>query len=45
MVSNPKIMIGKPAIAGTCITVEFILESLAAEETLEQLLEGHPRLK
>ncbi|MBC6423605.1 MAG: DUF433 domain-containing protein [Hormoscilla sp. SP5CHS1] len=43
--SDPKIMMGKPTICGTRITVEFILESLAAGETPEQLLEGHPRLK
>ena len=45
IVSNPKIMMGKPTIAGTRITVEFILESLAAGETPEELLEEHPRLK
>ena len=45
IVSDPKIMMGKPTIAGTRITVEFILESLAAGETPEQLLEGHLRLK
>ena len=45
IVSDPKVMMGKPTIAGTRITVEFILESLAAGETPEQLLEEHPRLK
>ncbi|MGD1700183.1 DUF433 domain-containing protein [Dapis sp. BLCC M229] len=45
IVSNPKIMMGKPTIVGTRMTVEFILESLAAGETPEQLLEEHPRLK
>lgn len=35
---------GKPVIAGTRITVEIILEKLAAEETVEQILEAHPRL-
>ena len=44
IVSDPKVMMGKPTIAGTRITVEFILESLAAGETIEQLLEDHPRL-
>lgn len=44
IVSDPKVMMGKPTIAGTRITVEFILESLAAGETQEQLLEDHPRL-
>ena len=35
---------GKPVIAGTRITVELILEKLAAGETIEQMIEAHPRL-
>ena len=42
--SNPKIMMGKPVVAGTRITVELILEKLAAGETIEQLLEEYPAL-
>ncbi len=42
--SDPSIMMGKPVIAGTRITVERILEKLAAGETVEQILEAHPRL-
>lgn len=42
--SDPSVMMGKPVIAGTRITVELILEKLAAGETIEQLLEAHPRL-
>lgn len=42
--SNPKVMMGKPVVAGTRITVELILEKLAAGETIEQLLEAHPHL-
>jgi len=42
--SDPLIMMDKPVIAGTRITVESILERLAAGETVEQLLEAHPRL-
>jgi uncharacterized protein (DUF433 family) len=42
--SDPQIMMGKPVIFGTRITVELILEKLAAGETIEQLLEAHPRL-
>jgi uncharacterized protein (DUF433 family) len=41
---DPKIMMGKPVIAGTRITVELILEKLAAGETPEQLVEAYPRL-
>jgi uncharacterized protein (DUF433 family) len=37
-------MMGKPVIAGTRITVELILEKLAAGETVDQILEAHPRL-
>ena len=37
-------MMGKPVIAGTRITVELILEKLAAGETVEQILAAHPRL-
>jgi uncharacterized protein (DUF433 family) len=44
IVSNPKVMMGKPVIAGTRITVEIILEKLSAGETVEQILEAHPRL-
>jgi uncharacterized protein (DUF433 family) len=42
--SRPEIMMGKPVIAGTRITVELILEKLAAGETIEQLLDAYPRL-
>ena len=42
--SNPAIMMGKPVITGTRITVEMILSKLAAGESFEQILEAHPRL-
>jgi uncharacterized protein (DUF433 family) len=42
--SNPAVMMGKPVVAGTRITVELILEKLGAGETIEQLLDAHPRL-
>ena len=44
IISDPKVMMGKPVIAGTRITVELILEKLSAGETEEQILEAHPRL-
>jgi len=37
-------MMGKPTVAGTRITVELILEKLAAGESVEQILSEHPRL-
>jgi uncharacterized protein (DUF433 family) len=42
--SDPSIMMGKPVIAGTRITVELVLEKLAAGETIEQIVDAHPRL-
>jgi uncharacterized protein (DUF433 family) len=42
--SDPSVMMGKPVVAGTRVTVEIILEKLAAGETVEQLLDAHPRL-
>ena len=42
--SDPSIMMGKPVVAGTRITVELILEKLAAGETIDQILDAHARL-
>ena len=42
--SDPSTMMGKPVIAGTRITVELVLEKLATGETVEQIIEAHPRL-
>jgi len=44
IVSDPGVMMGKPTVAGTRVTVELILEKLSAGETVEQILEAHPRL-
>lgn len=44
IVSDPSVMMGKPVIAGTRITVELILEKMAAGETIDQIIEAHPRL-
>jgi uncharacterized protein (DUF433 family) len=41
---NPKIMIGKPVIKGTRITVDLILEKPAAGETIEDILNSYPYL-
>lgn len=42
--TDPAVMLGKPVVAGTRITVELILEKLGAGETIDQLLEAHPRI-
>ena len=41
---NPRVMMGKPVIRGTRITVENILERLAAGETVDEILEAYPDL-
>lgn len=43
--SNPDILLGKPCIKGTRISVELILELLAENWTLEMILESYPTLK
>ena len=44
IISDPTVMMGKPVIAGTRITVELILEKLASGDSVEQVLAAHPRL-
>jgi len=44
IVSDPGVMMGKPVIRGTRVPIELILEKLGAGETIEQVLEAHPRL-
>jgi uncharacterized protein (DUF433 family) len=40
----PKVMMGKPVIAGTQIPVEHILHCLAAGDTVEYILANYPHL-
>jgi len=42
---NPKVMIGKPTIRGSRLTVEIILEKLAGGETEDKILEDYPILE
>jgi uncharacterized protein (DUF433 family) len=44
IVSDPKVMLGKPVIEGTRLTVEMILEELGAGTSTEELLDAHPNL-
>ena len=44
IVSNPEILVGKPVIKGTRISVELILEWLANGWTFEQVLESYPNI-
>lgn len=42
--SRTDVMMGKPVIAGTRITVENILERIGAGESVEAIVAEHPRL-
>ncbi len=42
--SDPAVMVGKPVIRGTRITVELILEKLAYGQTIPDILEDYPHL-
>jgi len=44
IVSDPKTMMGKPVVRGTRITVESIVERLGAGESIDAILQAHPRL-
>lgn len=44
IVSDPDIMLGKPVIKGTRITVELILRKMAEGMTIEELLEAYPHI-
>jgi uncharacterized protein (DUF433 family) len=43
--SNPSIMLGKPVIKGTRITVELIVRKLGEGATVDDLLDAYPNLK
>ncbi|MEH1871798.1 DUF433 domain-containing protein [Nostoc sp.] len=42
--ANPKIMVGKPLIKGTRLTVEYILNLLAHDATVTEILEEYEGL-
>ncbi len=42
---NPDVMLGKPVVRGTRITVEAILEKLAADLSIEEILDDYPHLQ
>ncbi|MHA1710869.1 MAG: DUF433 domain-containing protein, partial [Candidatus Freyarchaeota archaeon] len=42
---DPKIVAGKPVIKGTRLTVDFIIDLLAAGWTYEEILENYPQLE
>jgi uncharacterized protein (DUF433 family) len=44
IVRDKDIMMGKPCIKGTRITVELILEKISQGATVDDLLKGYPHL-
>lgn len=44
IVSDPDIMMGKPTVRGTRITVEHLLRMAAAGHDEESILDAHPHL-
>jgi len=42
--TDSEVLLGKPIIKDTRISIEFILERLADDWTIAQLLENYPRL-
>jgi len=43
--TDPEILLGKPVVRGTRITVETILRKLAKGATFDELLEAYPSLR
>jgi uncharacterized protein (DUF433 family) len=43
--SDPKVLLGKPTIKGTRLSIELILELFAAGWSNEMLLQSYPNLK
>ena len=45
IVVDPKVLVGKPVIRGTRLSVEFILDLLANDWTIEQILSEYSQLE
>ncbi len=41
---NPEVMLGKPVVRGTRVTVESILRKLGGGVTVEEIIADHPHL-
>jgi len=45
IITNPKILGGKPILEGTRISVEFILELVASGGSVKDIVQKYPHLK
>ncbi len=41
---NPKVLVGKPVIKGTRISVELVLDMIAADVSESEILDNYPDL-
>ena len=44
IVSNPKVLFGKPIIINTRISVDLILEKLGSGDSFEEILDAYPNI-
>ncbi|WP_310449992.1 DUF433 domain-containing protein [Sulfuritalea sp.] len=44
VVVDPKVLVGKPIIRGTRISVELLMDRLSDGWSMEQILESYPRV-
>jgi uncharacterized protein (DUF433 family) len=44
IIVDPDVMVGKPVVRGTRIPVELILEKLALDPDINEILQDYPRL-
>jgi uncharacterized protein (DUF433 family) len=44
IIADPRILAGKPVVKGTRIAVDLVLEELAQNPAIEELLAAHPDL-
>lgn len=44
IVTDPEVLVGKPVVKGTRISVELVLSHLAANPNLDELLAAYPDL-
>ncbi len=45
IVSDPEVLMGKPAIKGTRLSIEFLVKLMAGGWSEAELLENYPRLR
>lgn len=42
--ANPEVLMGKPIITGTRISVDLILDCMASNRSIEQVVEAYPHI-